>query len=203
MSDQILKQLEIMVNQVLADDQDTIHALEVLTGRVIALEFIKTRFRFYILPSASGIQLLSSYKDKVHVTIRATPSDMLNYLITSQSGTVSTAGSLEVIGDVGLAQQFQGIMKNVDLDWEEYLSRYTGDVFSHKFGNFLRGGLKFGQQARVTLEQDIGEYLQFEKELLPDQTELEKFYASVDELRDDVERLKMRIERLHRTTVGF
>jgi len=121
---------------------------------------------------------------------------MIAYLVSTKTNSDSFAGKLEIIGDVGLAQQFQSIMKNIDLDWEEYLSHWLGDTMAHKLGNFLRDSIKFVSETRKTLALDVSEYLQYEKEVLPDHSEIVEFSDNVDELRNDIERLKVRIGKL-------
>lgn len=194
-----MMKIEALVNRGLALDQDTLEALELLSGKVIALEFINTSLEFYLFPSDTGLRLRDSYEGEVNVRIMATVPDMLSYLISSREESQSSSGTLQVVGDVGLAQRFQSIIKNTDLDWEEMLSRYTGDIFAHKFGNVLRETGRFARHTGDTLRQNVSEYLLYEKEVLPVREEIEGYVASVDELRNDVERLKLRIDRLRRT----
>ena len=45
---------------------------------------------------------------------------------------------------------------------------------------------------------DISEYLRYEKEALLDKSEVDEFNQAVDNIRDDVERLQKRLERLEK-----
>lgn len=186
------------MNRGLALDQDSLEALESLSGKVLALELINTGLKFYLLPSAVGLRLQNDHDGEVNVRIMATVPDMLSYLLSSRDKSQSPSGTLQVIGDVGLAQRFQSIIRNTDLDWEEFLSRYTGDIIAHKLGNLARGAGRFTRHTGDTLCRDIGEYLLYEKEVLPIQEDIEDYVSSVDELRNDVERLTLRIDRLQR-----
>ena len=47
----------------------------------------------------------------------------------------------------------------------------------------------FLRQLKNKLELDLSEYALYEKEILPERDEIERFNHSVDELRDDLERL--------------
>ncbi|MBI3774144.1 MAG: SCP2 sterol-binding domain-containing protein [Gammaproteobacteria bacterium] len=86
----------------------------------------------------------------------------------------------------------------LDIDWEEHLSRFTGDVIAHQVGNAARSSQRWAQQSGAALLQDAGEYLKYERELLPDRAQVETFMQHVDVLRDDVERLEARVQRLQK-----
>ena len=179
----LIIKIETLANRLLAQDRDCMEALESLSGKVIALELANTGLKFYLYPSAGGLKIQDHHDGDVNVRIMATLPDMLAYLLSSRDETGATTGSLEVVGDVGLAQRFQSIIRNMDLDWEEAVSRYTGDIFARKFSNLIRG---------------TGEYLLYESEVVPVQEDIDVYVSSVDELRNDVERLKLRIDRLER-----
>lgn len=53
-----------------------------------------------------------------------------------------------------------------------------------------------------SLELNLAEYLQEESRVLPGPLELENFFADVDTLRDDVERLAARVQRLRDRSNG-
>lgn len=173
-----------------------------MTGKVISLEFINTDLCLYMFPSGEGIHVVNTFDGNVNVRIRGTPVDMLTYLISTRGKSSTFSGTMEIIGDVGLAQHFQAILKNIDLDWEEHLSRRVGDSVAHKLGNVFRYTMKYAIETKRTLELDVSEYLRYEKEILPDRSEIAEYAILVDELRDDVERLKLRIERLDRAILS-
>lgn len=199
MNSSLLRKIETLANRLLSLDRDSTEALESLSGKVIALELINTGLKFYLSPSAGGLKIQDYHDGDVNVRIMATLPDMLAYLLSSRDETGAATGTLEVVGEVGLAQRFQSIIRNMDLDWEEVVSRYTGDIFARKFTNLVRGTGGFVKQTGDTLRQDMSEYLLYETEVLPVQDDIDVYVSSVDDLRNDVERLKLRIERLART----
>jgi len=107
------------------------------------------------------------------------------------------SGQVEIEGDSALAQRFGDFMAGLEIDWEEQLSRLTGDPLAHALGSRLRAASRWGQHSLDVLEQDLKEYLQDEGRLLPTRYELDRFLTAVDRLRDDGERLVARVERLH------
>lgn len=192
----LLDKIERQLNHILGLDEESLKSLAGLSGQVISLELIDTNFIIYILPSAAGVHLQIDYEEIANVKIRGTASAMVAYLLKSKEKSANFAANIEVIGDVGLAQDFQAILLNIDLDWEEQLAQWFGDTTAHKLARLLRGAAKFAINSGDKLQQDVSEYLRFETELTPDHTALNEFTREIDTLRNDVERLKLRINRI-------
>ena len=62
----------------------------------------------------------------------------------------------------------------------------------------MRGLLSWARAATETFACDMGEYLREERRLTPTRFEVDDFASDVDKVRDDVERLEIRIARLGR-----
>ena len=190
----MLDSVEKMVNKVLSLDEETVALLATLTGNVIEIDVLDTEFRMFILPSGKGITLETDYEGKADVAIKGTPSALLGMISAEKIG----AGDVEINGNVELAKKFQSILRDVEIDWEEYLSQFVGDIAAHKIGNFLRRVSRFAKESGKTIGMDISEYLRYEKEALLDKSEVDEFNQAVDNIRDDVERLQKRLERLEK-----
>lgn len=193
----IFGDIEKMVNKVLSLDEETLVSLAVLTGKVFEIDVLDTDIRIFILPTGEGIALASEFEGKADVAIKGRPAALLGMITAEKVG----AGDVEINGNVALAQKFQSTLKNMDIDWEEYLSHFVGDITAHKVGNFLRGMSRFAKATGKTIGLDISEYLRYEKEAVLDKSELDEFNHSVDKLRNDVDRLQKRVERLDKENV--
>ncbi|MCH9048382.1 MAG: SCP2 sterol-binding domain-containing protein [Proteobacteria bacterium] len=190
----LLDSVEKMVNKVLSLDEETVALLATLAGNVIEIDVLDTEFRMFILPSGKGVTLETDYEGKADVAIKGTPSALLGMISAEKIG----AGDVEINGNVELAKKFQSILRDVEIDWEEYLSQFVGDIAAHKIGNFLRRVSRFAKESGKTIGMDISEYLRYEKEALLDKSEVDEFNLAVDNIRDDVERLQKRLERLEK-----
>ena len=190
--------LEKHLNRVLALDPETLTRLHEISGQVVLLDFLNTDLSIYLVPGPQGFQLHSELDEEPRVSIRATPGDMLAYLLNAGANTGNLTARLEIIGDVTLAQKLQSIMQAMDLDWEEQLASWFGDSLGHPLGRVLKGSARLLRETHLKFQQDLSEYLRFEKNLTLEKTEMEEFVNDVDILRDDVERLKQRIERLRK-----
>jgi ubiquinone biosynthesis protein UbiJ len=106
------------------------------------------------------------------------------------------SGEVKIEGDMTTGRRFQELFDRLDIDLEEKLSRFTGDVIAHQIGNIFRKGTRWTRQSIRTFELNLSEFLQEETRDLPAGPEAEIFYRQVDQLRADFDRLNSRIERL-------
>lgn len=188
--------LEQLLNQAIRLDPETPKRLSPLHGRVIELQLVGLGLSLYLIPEPNGIQLFSAFEGEADCTLRGTPLDLARMRGSQESANQLFRGSVEISGDSHLAQQFGDFLSGLDIDWEEQLSKLTGDVIAHEIGNAARGLLSWGRSQTQTFEQNLQEYLQEELRLTPSRLEIDPFFSDVDRLRDDMERLEARIARL-------
>ncbi len=105
-------------------------------------------------------------------------------------------GSMELTGDAHLANEFQQLLEYAKPDIEEELSGVVGDVAAHRLGEIARGVSDWTRNASSTMGANIREYLQEESRDVPSRYEVDRFAGNVNTLRDDVDRLEARIDRL-------
>ena len=96
-------------------------------------------------------------------------------------------------GDADVAEAFRYLLQVVRPDWEEELSRVTGDVVAHEAGRVVRGVGKWLQLAGDSLARSTGEYLTEESRVLATQAELDEFCDAVDTLSAAVDRAEARL----------
>lgn len=191
-----ISQVEKLLNKALSLDEETLHALAKLEGKVIAFEFSNTKLTVFIFPSIAGLSMKTIYEAKADVNIKGSPTNFIMMLASSRRGATGLPTDMQVTGDIGLAQRFQGIMQNIEIDLEEPLSKWVGDSIAYQLGKFIRGTSRVAANAGKTLALDMSEYLRFEIDMLPDDLLVEEFCKEVDVLREDVDRLSLRINKL-------
>ena len=192
-----MQTLQHFINQLLSQDPETLDELAGLSGKVIQVELLNTaQPAISLFIQDYGVRIETDHAGEADVLIRGTPLNLLAYLRPSGAGRPAVAGDLEIRGDLGLAQDFQRVMHRFEIDPEEQAARLLGDTLAHKAANLARMGADFLRQLKDKIELDLSEYALYETELLPERDEIERFNNSVDELRDDLERLKQRVYRL-------
>ncbi len=191
-----ISEVEKLINKALSLDEETLHSLSKLEGKIIAFEFINTNLTVFLFPSEDGLSIHSAYENKPDVLIKGTPSNFIRMMASSKKEEASLPTDMQITGDIGLAQRFQDIMQNIEIDLEEPLSKWVGDTMAYQIGKFVRSGRRFATNTSQTLAMDISEYLRFEIEMLPDDMLVEEFSKNVDLLREDVDRFEQRINKL-------
>ena len=190
-----IKKLEKLVNKTLSLDEETLHKLAKLEGKVIAFEFTNTKLIVFLSFSTAGLTMNTTYKNKADVLIKGTPINFITVLATSKQGSTNLPTDMQIRGDIVLGQKFQLIMQNIEIDLEELLAKWTGDSVAYELGRFIRGSNSVAVNAGKTLAMDISEYLRFETEMLPDELLVDDFCKEVDVLREDVDRLSQRVSQ--------
>lgn len=188
--------MEQTLNAGLKLDPDALRKLEPLHGRLILLKVLGLGMDFYLIPSAEGIQLYPDYEGEPDCMLAGTPFGFARLGDKERGADEMFKGAVEIRGNTEIGQIFGEVLGGLDIDWEEQLSRITGDVAAHKLGNAARAGRRWANGAADTLPQDLKDYLQEELRVLPVGFETDEFISAVDTLRDDVERLEARIKRL-------
>ncbi len=185
-----------LINKALSLDEETLCSLASLEGKVIAFEFINTKLTVFLFPSEQGLTIRTAYVNKPDVSIKGTPANFIMMMASSKKKSSSLPTDMQIIGDIGLAQRFQKIMQNLEIDLEEPLSKWVGDSMAYQIGKFVRGARRFAKNTSKTLATDISEYLRFEINMLPDDLLVEEFNKEVDVLREDVDRFEQRVNKL-------
>lgn len=193
-----LMALEQVVNGALALDPDTLRRLARLTGKVIAIDIRGTGLTVYVAPQSNGLRLMGHYDGTVDTTLHGAPLSLLR-MSAGKAGEGLFSGDVTLEGDVETGQQLQRALHALDIDFEEHISRLTGDVIGHQLGNTVRGLADFGKHALATFGLNLGEYLQEERQFIPANAQVDAFINEVDHLRMAVDRLEARIKHLQHT----
>lgn len=191
--------LETSINLVLKQDNETLEKFASLQGKILAFEFTDLDLTLYLFPHTEGVQVQYIYEGQPDTTLQGSPLAFINMSLGDSSESFFS-GEVRIKGDIELGQRFKRILEQLDLDWEEWLSGYTGDLIAFKTGSLLRSFTAWGKDTLETIQLDAHEYLQEEGELSPLPQDIENFTKQVSQLRDHTARLEARILRLKKQT---
>jgi len=197
LTDLSLASLESALNHCISLDPYAQPKLAAFHGQVIAIHLRGPEITLYLIPDeVGGLQILRKIDGKPDCTLSGSPLDLLKSADDRQGARQLFAGHLVMEGNTELAHRFGEILGGLDIDWEEQLSKLTGDIVAHRIGQSARSAASYLQGREQRIRENLSEYLTEEARLLPSTYELEDFANQVDQLRDDTERLSARILRL-------
>ncbi len=189
--------LETSINLVLKKDPETLKKFSALQGKVIAFELSELDLTLYLFPHSEGVQVQYLYEGQADTTLQGSPLAFINMSLGDSTESFFS-GEVRIKGDIELGQHFKRILDQLDLDWEEWLSEYSGDLIAFKAGSLIRNLNAWGKDTLKILKLDASEYIQDEGQLSPYPEEIEYFADNVSQLRDDTARLEARILRLQK-----
>jgi ubiquinone biosynthesis protein UbiJ len=194
--DTLLASAEALLNRLLALDPEGAARLAAIQGRVLRVELTGFGTRIHLVPTEQGLMLYGRYDAEPDCTVRGTPAALLRMAVSEHREDQVFAGAIRIDGDNGVAQTLGEVLKGLDIDWEEQVSRLLGDTLAHRIGVQTRSAGRWASRSGEVLTRDLREYLIEEGRLLPGDDDMRAFLDGVDTLRDDVERLEARVERL-------
>ncbi len=197
--DLALASLEKAVNALLALDPVARERLARHHGRVVGIHLRGLEITLHFVPDEQGrLQIQGDIEGEPDALISGSPLDLIRSGDTAAGSARLFSGRVQIEGDTALAHDFGAILAGLEIDWEELLSKLTGDLVAHEAGVAARRLRRYLEESGDRLARDLGEYLTEEARLLPTRAEVEEFVEAVDVLRDDAERLEARIRRLER-----
>ena len=199
-----LSAVETAINVWLKLDSETLPRFAELDGKIICLHITGLDFNLYFFPSASGIQVLGNYPSEedggmVDATIHGSPMALIKLSTSNNAGETMLKSDVEIDGDMHVAETFSSILKEVDIDWEELLSKLVGDIVAHQAGQVTRGASSWFKDTVEAMKLNTGEYISEESKLSPADTEISAYMEQVDDIRMGVDRLTARINNLTQT----
>ena len=152
----------------------------------------------FFIPNQEGMQIKKAWSGPVDITMRGSPLAFAQFGLKQQGVDNQMFIDKRVIieGDAELAQDFQKLIRELDIDFEELVSRYVGDIAAHQIGRGARGFRVWTKDAVQSLRFNIQDYMVEESRLLAPSWRVEEFIEQADILRADVERLEQRVKRI-------
>ena len=191
-----LSLLETAFNNYLALDPEAPEKLTAFDGKIICIDIRGLNKRIYLLINGCKISVVKQHDAEPDATITGSPAALFKLGVHRDSAPLFFAGEVEIRGDTRLGRQFKSLLADMEIDWEEHLSRLIGDIAAHRVAGLFNTLKEWSESVAGNFTDDVGEYLQEESRDVVSGAEMEMFYQQVDKLRDDTERLKARIDRL-------
>lgn len=188
--------LENALNRYLELDCQSKQRMAPLQDKIVTIQLLKTPLTVQLIFIDDKIQLQWDHFLKADLTIKGSPLNLLQAGLVRSERPRIFAEEVEIEGDMELAQPVLAIFDELEIDWEEKLSQWLGDVPAYQSSRFLLKLKSLSQRVRKTTLQNVNEYVHEEINLFPPAEALRQFFHEVDELRMIVDRLEARVEKI-------
>lgn len=190
-----LASAEKIINTALHYDPATRLGVARLSGKILAVKITApVAFNLFIMPLEEEIQLMANWDGDVDTQLSGSLMALLQ-LSTTEIHNLKYSG-VTAMGDLGLLADLQKLLKNLEIDWEDMLSQFTGDIIGHQTAQVIRTKFGWAKDRAQSATRLTREFLTEEYRALVSRPELEDFYQQVDELRLAVDRAAARVEKL-------
>lgn len=188
--------LILALNRVLAMDPEAAAMMEPLDGKLLGVSLGGINTSFYARVSGARLEIVEQPGIAPDLVIEGGVFDLAMLGMAASPESVMRDRRITMSGDVELAHAMKTLLQAFDPDWEEALSQIVGDFLARKTGVGVRSLRDWLATARTSVTDTVGEILTEEKRLLPTRLRYQQHQVEVEHLRDDVERLSVRIDRL-------
>lgn len=189
MLDQIASQTTVAVlNHLLARESWAREQLAPFAGRVARFEALP----FIILLGIADGGVFVAGTGEPQVTIAVDSAQLPAFLFDPRA----ILRNVRLSGDAEFAQALSQVLQNLRPEPEEDLARFVGDAAAVRIVGLLRAVAGQIREGGARLAGTTADYFATENPLLATRAEAQRFATQVGELRDAVERLAKRIDRL-------
>ncbi len=187
-----MKPAAAVINHLLAQEPWAQKALLVHAGKVACIDTGALQLRLKV--AADGYVQDVTADAPANVTIRVKLSD-LPLIAANRERAVSY---VKLEGDADFANAISQLSQKLRWDAEDDLSRVVGDVAATRVVAGARSLIEAARSTQRKLTENLAEYFLEEQPMLIRPRMLQDFSSDVVRLRDDLERLSKRIEKLER-----
>ena len=177
---------KIILNHLLSQNDWMQSKLVNHKDKIVVIEI--SGFKLVLRVDENGLLQSINNSENFDCFIKLTANDFINQLINNNNGNISIKGDLE------LANQVSQVLKKIEWDVEEDLSRYIGDIPAIQTTKILKQVITSSQKNIKNITGALLEYWQEENEILTKKRNVEIFYSEVDKIFEDTERLEARIK---------
>ena len=187
--------LEQGIDTLLHLDPVTRQRLALIDGRVIRVVVTSPALDIVAVVAEGRVSVSSHFDGEVDLTVSGTIGALRS--LTDSSDALHS-GEVTITGDIGVAGRLKEILSGIDPDWQELVSPVIGDTATHKLERAAQDARAWLSRTRDAFGENTHDYLVDEVSMLASAQEVARFSESVDELREDADRLNARLARLER-----
>ncbi len=188
-----MRPIAATINHLLAQDAKARAQLSAHQGKVVCIDAGMIHVR--LQANAAGFVDTVTADVVPNVTLQINISD-IPLILANRERAVSY---VKIQGDADFANTISQLSQSLRWDAEDDLSRVVGDIAATKIVSGVQSTAAFAKSNAQKLAENTAEYLLEEKQVLMRPERVAEFATDVARLRDDLERVTKRIEKLERS----
>ncbi|WP_317932487.1 SCP2 domain-containing protein [Halioxenophilus sp. WMMB6] len=189
----LLAAAEQALNQALRFDPGSRERLAKLEGQSLLICLREPEWQLGVTVREQQLVLLAVVEEAT-TELQARAADLLAWLVDGKQSLAEL--NIEVTGSTQLLIEWQALAQNLDIDWEDGLNRWLGDLLGHGLAELVRSGWSWARARQASIGNQLMEFLLEEKNLLPNRALFDDFRARNQSLRLHTDRLEARLRRL-------
>lgn len=185
--------LETGVNKLHQLDNLAKQRRKALDGTIIGVSLKEINKPLYFVISHQQIDILSCYGGQPDCFIRLNIMALIELQDNHQLTSLIKSGQLEVDGDIKIVQQFALLLTEMDIDWEEQLSKKVGDLVAHKLVYHAKQCKKQLCKQGNKAHKQLSEIITEELKLAPGPLEVAYFCDQVSDIEKQFDQLEKKM----------
>ncbi|MCC5854198.1 MAG: SCP2 sterol-binding domain-containing protein [Idiomarina sp.] len=183
--------LERVLNSALAADPKAAQRIRSVRQKCIRLTFKELPEPITLVFHEQTVSLVGPDYDAVDASLKASLFDVPQLTDAAAATHAIQTGTIALTGDPVLVQQAAAVFMQLDIDWEEALAEWVGDVPAYLLSQKIKAGLARVKSAEPHAR--VSEYLTEEQQLLASPVMLQVLQADCVKLQQRLEALEQRL----------
>lgn len=188
--------LSLLLNRLLRLNPHCQHHLKPLIGKRLCIQFEDLPITVVLQGTDTAIITFINGDDSADIRVTGTTINLARLGLAKEPQSLLNEGTIKINGDLAVLLAFQNLIQKIDYDWEAKLAGIIGDAPAHAISTSIQKAKSWSRQNKQSSLQDITEYLQEEKGLLPPREAVEDFYDDLAELRQTIDRLSAKLNAI-------
>lgn len=183
-----------VVNKALQYDPGTQRAIARLPTKTLGIISHSPALEIYIRARGNQLVFTTEPATPTDVVLQGELRDILSLVFTASTSLANTG--VTVKGQIGLLADYQRCFQRMEIDWQDALASVIGGIPAHILSSAGRYFADNWLPDRNRSADKAYEFLTEELRALPGNHEIQAFGHEVSLLRQNVDRLQLRLDRL-------
>jgi len=181
-------------NRYLDCDPERAQALENINDKILSITIKEANFTL-IMQVQNARFFEADLSQQIDASIIVSMHVLSGKMGGQDQNQLFKDGIIEIQGDSHVASVFNKVMNEIEIDWQDVISKYTGDIVAHQITTGAKSVASVLRRLGDNLRLDVRDYLQDDLQIAVTESEVEHFVEQVDDLRARTDRLEARLNK--------